>query len=95
MYPQVIILGVSLWKRDNNVRNYIMPLSVIGALIAGYHYLLQIGVAPSVSCDAVGYSVQCSKVFSMSFGYITIPMMALTAFVLISLLMVVGYAKRR
>ncbi len=86
MYPQVILFGLLLWKRDKLVNIFALILSSLGAVIALYHYLLQRGIAPSVlGCDAVGYSVSCVKDFVMQFGYITIPMMALTAFVLIGL----------
>src|SRR3989344_4546628 len=56
MYPQVLLLA----------------LAIPGALVAGYHYLLQLGVAPSLPCAAVGYSVSCSERFVLQFGYITI-----------------------
>ena len=62
-------------------------LSIIGAVIAAYHYLLQLNIAPSLPCSAVGYSVSCSQVFVMNFGYITIPLMSLTVFSLIAMLM--------
>lgn len=83
MYPQVILLGIALLKKDNGIVLYSLSLSFIGALIAGYHYLLQLGIVPSIGCSAVGYSVDCAKRFIMGFGYITIPMMSLTAFLLI------------
>jgi len=83
MYPQTLLLGAALLKRDKRTADYHIALSVIGALIAGYHYLLQIGAAPAISCSAVGYSVSCSETFVMRFGYITNPMMAFTAFLLI------------
>lgn len=86
MYPQVILFGLALWKRDHGVWLYSLTLSVIGAAIAGYHYLLQLGIAPSLPCSAVGYSASCAQRFVMTFGYITIPVMALTAFVLLALL---------
>ncbi len=83
MYPQVIVLGIALMMRDAKARVYSVTLSSIGALIAGYHYLLQLGIAPNIPCSAVGYSVSCAKNFVMNFGYITIPLMSLTAFALI------------
>lgn len=86
LYPQVLILGVALFRKDKNIFPYISGMSVVGGIIALYHYLMQLGWAPAVSCDAIGYSVSCSKVFIMSLGYITIPMMAFTAFALIFLL---------
>ncbi len=83
MYPQVVLLGIAMWKKDTKIWIYSLSLSIIGAFISFYHYLLQIGVLPEGSCDAVGRSVSCSKVFTMTFGYITIPLMAGTAFVLL------------
>ena len=87
MYPQVALLGLALLKRDTKIRDYIMVLSILGVLIAAYHYLLQVGLAPSVVCSAVGYSASCSQTFVLQFGYITIPMMSLTAFSMILLFM--------
>ncbi len=90
MYPQVLLYGLALWKKEKHIVPYGLLLSAVGAVIAGYHYLLQIGVVPSLVCDAVGYSVSCSQRFVMTFGYITIPMMALSAFlVIIALLMTI------
>lgn len=86
MYPQVVLFGIAMWKKDTKIWIYSLGLSIIGAVISFYHYLLQIGVLPAGSCDAVGRSVSCSKVFVMTFGYITIPLMAGTAFVLLILL---------
>ena len=86
MYPQVFLLGIALWKKDLGIYTYSIALSAIGAIIAGYHYLLQIGVAPALPCSAVGYSADCSQRFILQFGYITIPLMAFSAFLLILLL---------
>ncbi len=83
MYPQAFILGLALYKKDLTVASYSLLLSSVGAVIAGYHYLLQLNIAPSLPCSAVGYSVSCSQVFVMNFGYITIPLMAFTAFALL------------
>ena len=89
MYPQTILLAIALWKKNEILAIYnSLTLSVIGFIIPGYHYLLQIGVAPELPCSAIGYSVTCSQRFVMEFGYITIPMMALTAFSLIIVFMV-------
>lgn len=95
MYPQVILLGMALLKKDENITNYILGLSMPGIIIAGYHYLLQLGIVPELTCSAVGYSVSCSQRFVMNFGYVTIPMMALSAFALIILLQLIkkGYNK--
>jgi disulfide bond formation protein DsbB len=92
MYPQVILFGIALWKKNETLAVYnSIALSIIGGLIAGYHYLVQIGAAPALPCSAVGYSASCAQRFVMTFGYITIPMMAFTAFMLIIVFM---FAKR-
>lgn len=93
MYPQVIIFLIALKSKNNMsiVWNSLI-LSLVGGLIAGYHYLMQIGVVSEIGCDVIGYSVKCSEFFSLAYGFITIPMMSLTAFVL---LIILAYGKIR
>lgn len=85
MYPQIVLLGLAFWIKDQKIYWYSLGLSIIGFLLAFYHYLLQLGVVQSSSCSAVGYSESCSKVFVLQFGYITIPLMAVTAFAMMIL----------
>lgn len=89
MYPQVLLLGIALWKKDRKIALYILALSLVGMLIAADHYSDQVYAAlhpvsaenPLVPCDATG--VSCAKTeIHFTFGYITIPMMALSAFLL-------------
>jgi disulfide bond formation protein DsbB len=83
MYPQVVLYLVALVIKDKAIAYYAIALSVIGALLAGYHYLLQMGIITTSACATVGFSVSCSENFGATFGYITIPMMSLSAFLLI------------
>lgn len=85
MYPQVVILGLSLKKESLFPTKQIFLLSIIGACLSIYHYLSQLGLTASLSCSTLGYSSTCSQRFVLEFGYITIPLMALTAFLLITL----------
>lgn len=87
MYPQVVLLIMAMWKRDRGIAPYVLALSIIGALIAILHYHEQIVATfftpPADSlepCDATG--VSCAKTYTFRFGYITVPMMALSAFTL-------------
>ncbi|MBI4087415.1 MAG: disulfide bond formation protein B [Candidatus Liptonbacteria bacterium] len=89
LYPQVFILGAALWRKEMNVLVYTLPLSIIGGLIAMYHSYLQFGGLPLVPCPATGPS--CAQVYFVEYGYVTIPMMALTAF---ALLIVLSLARR-
>lgn len=82
MYPMVVIgflAGVAKKKFSPDM----IALSAIGAIIAAYHYLLQIGWIVSTRCEDLGYSVSCSERFSMTYGFVTIPMMAFGVFVAI------------
>lgn len=94
MYPQVILLVIALWKKDRKIAMYILPLCIIGAIIAFDHYSDQVKVAlhPIIDkengvnallkpCDASGVSCASTQI-QFAYGYITIPMMALTAFIL-------------
>lgn len=84
MYPLVILLGMGLYRRDTNIIDYALTLSLIGAAIALYQNYLGWGGTSLFPCDALGIAVSCTKRYVFEFGYITIPMMALTGFALIT-----------
>ena len=85
MYPLVPILGVAVIRRDQAVRRYALPLSIIGSLIAGYHYLLE--WFPSLDTGTCKVGIPCSAVWFREFGFVSIPFLALTAFLLITTLL--------
>lgn len=86
MYPQVVLLGLALWRKDWNIYFYSLVLSIIGGLIALNHYILQSTGTSLFPCSAIGQNATgCSKVFVMHLGYITIPLMAFSAFLLMTL----------
>ena len=92
MYPQVLILGVALWKKDMLALLYGIVFSSIGGIVALYHYMTQLGWNPlNLPCAAVGYSTSCAKVFVLNFGYITIPVMAFSVFAFIFTLTLIAY----
>ena len=90
MYPQVLILLLAAIKKDGNIFIYSMSLSIVGALIALDHSILQLTGSSILPCSAIGQSVSCSKVYVLEYGYITIPMMALTSFLLIIVSLLFG-----
>ena len=95
MYPLVLLLGIALWKKDYGVSKYIIPMSFIGAFLAGYQYVVSVFTKASAEgfCPATGPS--CLIKYFSEFGYITIPMMSLTAFVLIALMAFYWHKTRR
>jgi disulfide bond formation protein DsbB len=89
MYPLAILLFIAALRGDWGIRPYATALAGIGALIAAYHALLQrFPSLPSGSCDP---SNPCSTIDLERFGFITIPVMALTGFVtILTMLWVIG-----
>ena len=86
MYPLVLIFWVGVLKRDKNLYMYVLPLSILGMLVAFYQVLLQNGVLKeSVSPCTVG--VSCTVGYTGYFGFVTIPFMSLTAFTIITICM--------
>ncbi|MCL5432699.1 MAG: disulfide oxidoreductase [Patescibacteria group bacterium] len=82
MYPQSVLFLIAYIKKDKNIFNYTLYLSLIGAVISLYHIYVQRFV--TVAVCAIGES--CTTNFFTYFGYITIPVMSLTAFILILIL---------
>lgn len=86
MYPLTIILGIAAFKNDKRIKSYVLPLTIIGGSISLYHYLIQKvpGLSPIKACV---YGVPCNVQYINWFGFITIPFLALTAFVIITVLL--------
>jgi disulfide bond formation protein DsbB len=92
MYPLVVILGIAAWRRDVEVRTYAIPVAAIGALLSGYHYLLE--WFPQVDTGACTVGVPCTLVWFRELGFITLPYLALTAFLLVITLLLVPLRER-
>ena len=82
LYPLVILLPVGILLRDRNVAAYALPLALLGSAIAVYHNLLYYGVIVE-SLTPCAESVPCTSRQIEWLGFITIPLMSLSAFVLI------------
>lgn len=78
LYPQVVLIYITI-VREETIKPYLLSLNIIGAGIAVYHIIIQrIPSASILNCDATG--VSCTKIPFEFFGYITIPVMSLTVF---------------
>lgn len=86
MYPLVSIVAVGILRKDKNLPYYVFPLSILGWIIALYHVLLQKGILPEqIAPCAIGAS--CSVKYTGYFGFITIPVMSLVAFSVVTICM--------
>jgi disulfide bond formation protein DsbB len=85
LYPQVLLLGMALWKKDVRVADYSIGLSILGALVALYQHYIQMGGAEFINCPVAG--ADCAKRILFEFGYITFPLMSFSAFALLIVIM--------
>ncbi|AIQ64219.1 Disulfide bond formation protein C [compost metagenome] len=86
MYPQFVLLGIATYRNDKKIIPYILPLCIIGGSISTYHYAEQkIPALGRIASCSIG--VPCTKDYLNWFGFVTVPLLALTAFVLIGLLL--------
>ena len=88
MYPLVVILGVGALREDHAVGWYALPLAGIGAALALYHALVQRvpSLQQATSCSA---EAPCNAMWVREFGFVSIPVMALGAFLLIGVFLLV------
>ncbi|WPP40218.1 disulfide oxidoreductase [Paenibacillus hunanensis] len=89
MYPQVILLGIAAYRNDRRIVGYAIPMTIIGGVIAIYHYAKQHIPALDEIAPCTG-GVSCSKDYFEFLGFITIPFMALIAFAIITVLLWLG-----
>jgi disulfide bond formation protein DsbB len=86
IFPQAVLFGVALYyknKKQNHdalVMTTSLIMSVIGGLLMAFQYYSQM-FDPSLLDACVANGASCTKLYFVSFGYITIPMMALTGFI--------------
>lgn len=80
LYPQLFLGLVSIYKGDKKIIDYLLMLSVIGALVSLYQVYLQYGGTNIITPCGLGSDVSCTAQYFSRFGYVTIPVMALSAF---------------
>ncbi|WP_026576808.1 disulfide oxidoreductase [Bacillus sp. UNC438CL73TsuS30] len=84
MYPLVVILGIAGYRNDLTIYRYVLPLSIIGMIISGYHTVLQ-KIPYLQQFEMCTTGVPCSKDYLNWLGFITIPMLAFVAFTIITI----------
>ena len=82
MYPLAIVTLLAAIANDHRVARYLLPLPVIGAGISVYHILVEERVVGQTTACLISAPGGCAVKWIDEFGYVTIPVLALTAFVL-------------
>lgn len=89
MFPLAIVLGVAALRGETGAWRYALPLAVGGALVAGFHSLLYLGVIPE-GITPCSQGVSCTSAEMTILGGLPLPLLATGAFGLIALLLLVA-----
>ena len=76
IYPQAVMFLVAIIKKDRGVFDYALPLTICAFLISLYQSYSNFSGSSLLPCTAVGG--ECSRIYVLEYGYITIPLMSLT-----------------
>lgn len=83
MYPLSILTLLAALNGDHRVARYFLPLPIVGAGVSVYHLLVENGVVAQAQTCLVSAPGGCAVKWINEFGYMTIPTLALSAFVLL------------
>ncbi|RLQ96236.1 disulfide oxidoreductase [Falsibacillus albus] len=86
MYPLFVVMGVAVYRSEYKIYPYVLPFSLLGMIISGYHYLLQ-HIPALRQFEMCTSGVPCSGKYIDWLGFITIPLMAFIAFSIITVMM--------
>lgn len=99
LYPQLILFGMELYKRDRSIVDFSIAFATLGSLVSIYHVYIENGGSSSLGCAVLAPAnlnqVSCTFRYIYEFGYITMPIMALTlSLFIISILLNYKYMSR-
>lgn len=78
LYPQLVLIPVALYYKDERMPRSGIALSVIGLLISLYHHYVQMGGTEFISCPTSG--ADCAKRFMFEYGFVTFPFLSAILF---------------
>ena len=81
-YPLSIVTLLAALANDHRVARYLLPLPLVGAGISVYHLLVENHVVEQAQACQISAPGGCATKWIDEFGYVTIPTLALTGFVL-------------
>jgi len=93
LYPLVLLIPIGLLRKDHSYFLTVLPFSVLGIVVSAYHYLLQTVLPHGMGiCSNL---VPCNVVEIEWLGFVTIPLLSLAAFIIITALMIVMWRARK
>jgi disulfide bond formation protein DsbB len=92
MYPLSLLLAIAAFRGEVSIaKRYFMPIAIVGAGLAIYHYQLEHIAGEPTVCGA---AVPCNSAAFNIFGFISVPFLSLAAFALITMLLLVARGNR-
>lgn len=87
MYPIVLLSLVGLRLQDPRFPYYVLPMSILGSVIAAYHYLMQMWTpaAENTFINCTKGSTACATIDISYVGFVTIPLLSGIAFILMTI----------
>jgi disulfide bond formation protein DsbB len=82
MYPLSIVTLLAAIANDRRAARYLLPLPLVGAGVSAYHLLVENGVVKQAQTCLLSAPGGCATKWIEEFGYVTIPVLALTGFAL-------------
>ena len=74
---------MELYKKDRSIVDFSIVFAIIGSIVSMYHIYIENGGSSSLGCTAVNsintHQVSCAVRYIYEFGYVTMPIMCLTA----------------
>jgi len=87
LYPQLVLFGMELYKKERSIIDFSIVFAVLGSITSIYHIFIENGGSSSIACSVTNAvstgEVSCATRYIYEFGYITMPIMALTMSVFI------------
>lgn len=90
MYPLALLLGMEFYKKDKSILDHSIVLALLNVITSLYHVYIEHGGESSLPCadPNVVTQVSCATRYVYEFGYVTMPLMALTVSFFILMLLI-------
>ena len=89
MYPFALVLLVAALRGDRKIWVYAVPVAAVGGVVSVYHSQLQAFPDQGSFCSTI---TPCTTPYVWEFGFVSLPLMALVAFVFIIAMTLVARA---
>ncbi len=88
MFPLSIMTLLVALANDHRAARYLLPLPLVGAGVAVYHLLVENGVVAQSRACSISAPGGCATRWIDELGYVTIPVLTLTAFLLVAVFLI-------